>query len=75
MHKPKILILDEPLNGLDFTIEKRLIDHLPEWLDGRTFIMVTHRTSLLPLVENIILMEKGQIKKQGSRDNIIKALS
>jgi len=75
MHKPQILILDEPLNGLDFTIEKRLIDNLPQWLNDRTFIMVTHRTSLLPLVENIILMEKGQIKNQGSRDDIVKALS
>lgn len=75
MHDPKILILDEPLNGLDFTIEKRLIDQLPKWLNGKTFIMVTHRTSLLPLVDQILLLEKGGIKAYGLRDKIIEALS
>lgn len=75
MHDPKILILDEPLNGLDFTIEKRLIDHLPKWLKGKTFIMVTHRTSLLPLADYILLLEKGKVKTYGERDEIIEALS
>jgi len=75
MHDPQILILDEPLNGLDFTIEKRLIDHLPKWLKGKTFIMITHRTSLLSLVNQILLLEKGKVKTRGPRDQIIEALS
>lgn len=75
MHDPKILIFDEPLNGLDFRIEKRLIDHLPNWLKGKTFIMVTHRMSLLPLVENILLLENGKAKTYGPRDKVVEALS
>jgi ATP-binding cassette subfamily C protein LapB len=72
---PKILIFDEPLAGMDHALELRLKQHLPAYIEGRTFIMITHRTSLLPLVDHLVLLENGAVKLSGPRDEILKGLS
>jgi|GEM_PF-4288685 len=71
---PKILVFDEPLSGMDYALEMRLKEHLPAYLQGRTLIIITHRTTLLPLVDHLILMENGQIKASGKREEMMKAL-
>ncbi len=75
VHNPDIIIFDEPTNGMDHALELHIIKNLQNYLRDKTFIMITHRTTLLPLVDRLILLNKGQIAADGDRDSIIKKLS
>ncbi len=72
---PKILIFDEPTSGMDSVIEGRVREALNEFLKDRTFLMVTHRTTLLSLVDSLIFMDNGRVALQGPRDDVLKKLS
>lgn len=71
---PRIVILDEPTTGMDTVLEGRVRNALNEYLKNRTFIMVTHRTTLLPLVERLAVMDNGRMVALGPRDEILKKL-
>lgn len=72
---PQILVFDEPTTGMDSALEHRVKQAIHEFTQNRTFIMITHRTTLLPLVSRLVLLDKGRIVADGSRDEIIKKLS
>ncbi len=74
VHEPQLLIFDEPTNGMDHALEVRIIQAFREYLKDKTFIMITHRTTLLPLVDRLVLINKGQIAADGPCDEIIKKL-
>ncbi len=75
VHNPKILVFDEPTTGMDNILEDRLRCELNKYLQNRSFVMVTHRTTLLPLVDRLIVMDGGRIVADGSRDEIIKKIT
>lgn len=72
---PQILIFDEPTNGMDSVLEGRVKQTLSEFLNDRTFIMVTHRTTLLPLVDTLVFMDDGKVALQGPRDQVLNKIS
>lgn len=59
-----IMILDEPTSHLDHLTEDRIIRELLEKTRDRTMIVITHRESLLRLVDTVYLVEKGGIRKK-----------
>lgn len=69
-----VLVFDEPTNGIDTALENTIKANLDSYLQGRTFVMITHRTSLLSLVDRLILVDKGRIVADGPRDEILKKL-
>lgn len=75
LKNPKILILDEPTNGMDNALELRVRSKLREFVADKTFILITHRTSLLPLVDRLILLDKGRVMADGPSTEILKKLS
>jgi ATP-binding cassette subfamily B protein/ATP-binding cassette subfamily C protein LapB len=74
VRNPPVLVFDEPTNGIDTALETTIKGNLDSYLSGRTFIMITHRTSLLSLVDRLILIDKGRIVADGPRDEILKKL-
>jgi len=70
-----IVILDEPTSMMDNGTETKIIKRLKEYVADKTLIVVTHRPSLLKLVENMIVFEDGNLILQGSKDDVIKKLS
>lgn len=72
---PRMLILDEPTSGMDQMSESILIDRLGAELAGRTLIVITHRISLLRLVERVIIIADGKIEADGKRDEIIRSIT
>jgi ATP-binding cassette subfamily C protein LapB len=72
--EPPILILDEPTSGIDVGTEKAFINRLAPTLKGRTLVLITHRASLLPLVERIIILDQGRVVADGPRAKVIEAL-
>lgn len=71
---PEVLILDEPTSNMDTDSELMLQKRLQTVMDGRTVVLVTHRLSMLRIVERLIVMENGQIKLDGPRDMVLQRL-
>ena len=74
LHDPPILILDEPSSSMDARTEKRLCNNLKSILEGKTLVLVTHRASLLTLVDRVIVLDNGSIRADGPKDNILEAI-
>jgi ATP-binding cassette subfamily C protein EexD len=74
--QPKLIILDEPNSNLDDQGEKDLLLALRELKgSGSTVIVVSHRTSILALVDKLALVKEGVIGAFGNRDDVLKAIS
>lgn len=71
---PEVLILDEPTSNMDTDSELMLQKRLQSVIGGRTLVLVTHRLSMLRIVDRLIVMENGQIKLDGPRDVILQNL-
>jgi ATP-binding cassette subfamily C protein LapB len=71
---PPILLFDEPTSAMDNSSEQRFMQRLKEILPGKTLIFITHKTSLLNLVDRLIVMDQGQIVTQGSKNEVFDQL-
>ena len=71
---PPILLLDEPTSAMDNTGEERLKQRLHGVIEKKTVILVTHRASLLSLVDRLIVIDRGQIVADGPKAAVMEAL-
>lgn len=71
---PEVLLLDEPTSNMDTDSEVMLQKRLYSVMDGRTVVLVTHRLSMLRIVNRLIVMENGQIRMDGPRDAVLQRL-
>lgn len=74
LYDPPILILDEPTASMDPASETRLLKRLTHVTEGRTTILITHKGTMLSLVNKIILIDRGRIIAYGPKDDIIRKL-
>ena len=66
-------MLDEPTSSMDAKSEQRFVAKLKEASVDTTLIVITHRTSLLTLVDRVIIMENGQVAGIGTTDQFMRA--
>ncbi|WP_426141624.1 type I secretion system permease/ATPase [Pseudomonas sp. DWP3-1-2] len=71
---PPILLLDEPTSHMDNGSEDVLRQHLYELMPGKTLLLVTHRMSMLTLVDRLMVMDNGKLVADGPKDVVIEAL-
>lgn len=71
---PQILLLDEPTSAMDNTGEERLKQRLQAVIEGKTVLLVTHRASLLSLVDRLIVIDRGQVVADGPKAAVMEAL-
>jgi len=74
LYDPPILIMDEPTSSLDPASEGRLMRRLEALVRGRTIILITHKATMLNLVDKLILMDRGRILAMGPKEDIIRRL-
>ena len=72
---PPLLIMDEPTNALDNRSEETFRSKLDKTLPGKTFLLVTHRASLLTLVPRLIVLDGGRVVADGPKEQVMQALS
>ncbi len=70
-----IVLFDEPTSSMDTSSENRFINSIKNYQENKTVVLVTHKTSLLRLVDRIIVVEDGQIVLDGKKDIIINKLN
>lgn len=74
IHDPAILLLDEPTASMDHSSEEMVKARLREFVAGKTVVLVSHRTSLLDLVDRLIVMDAGRVVADGPKEQVILAL-
>jgi ATP-binding cassette, subfamily C, bacterial LapB len=74
VNDPAILLFDEPTGAMDHSSEEDFKRHIAQFAAGKTLIVITHRTSLLELVNRIIVMDAGKIVADGVKDQVVEAL-
>jgi len=74
IHEPPILLMDEPTGSMDHSTEMAVKHQLAEFIQGRTMLVVTHRNSLLEMVDRILVIDHGKLVADGPRDTVVQAL-
>jgi len=69
-----IMILDEPTNSLDNTTEAKIKNLLAQNLENKTTILVTHKSSLLSLVDRLIVLDNGKVVLDGAKQSVLAQL-
>jgi len=69
-----VLLLDEPTGAMDNSSEEHIKRELSGVVQGKTLILITHRASLLELVERVIVVDAGKVVADGPKAQVLDAL-
>ncbi len=69
---PPVVVLDEPTSMMDMLAENAFKQRMRDYLSGKTLVLVTHRPSLLDLVDRVIVISRGRVVADGPRDEVLK---
>jgi ABC-2 type transport system ATP-binding protein len=74
MNDPEIVVLDEPMSGLDPIGRKEVRDLMLELRDqGKTVFFSTHILSdVEAITDEVAIIARGQLQAQGTRDELVK---
>ncbi len=70
---PPILILDEPTSSMDNKSEAMILNKLQKIVKDKTLVLVTHRSSVLKLVEHLIVIENASVAANGKKETVLEA--
>ncbi|MCM3089901.1 MULTISPECIES: ABC transporter ATP-binding protein [unclassified Cytobacillus] len=75
MSSPRLLILDEPCNGLDIYSKEELLSSIEKMMsipDGPTVIYVTHHIEeIVPSISHVMLLKSGKVVAQGEKHTVV----
>jgi ATP-binding cassette subfamily C protein LapB len=74
LNDPAILLFDEPTGSMDHSSEEEFKRNISDYSQGKTLLVITHRTSLLELVNRIIVIDAGKIVADGAKEQVVEAL-
>lgn len=74
LNDPSILLFDEPTGAMDHTSEEEFKKNIAQFAQRKTMLIITHRTSLLELVNRIIVIDAGKIVADGPKEQVVEAL-
>jgi ABC-type bacteriocin/lantibiotic exporter with double-glycine peptidase domain len=69
----KIILLDESTSGVDVVRERRIYEALLRHFSKEVVIATTHKFNLLPLFDEIIVMERGRVVEHGALSELLAA--
>lgn len=75
LHNAPLMLLDEPTSAMDFSTEALVTQRMQAYTEGKTVVLVTHRTSMLAFVDRVIVVDQGKIVADGPRESIMQALA
>jgi ATP-binding cassette subfamily C protein LapB len=71
---PQIIIMDEPSSAMDNNSEAQLLLDIQSRIVDKTFILITHRGTLLSLVDRVMVFDSGRIVADGPKDKVLEAM-
>ena len=72
IRNPKILILDDSFSSLDIETEAIILRNIQQITRSMTRIIITHRLTITRQVDQILVMERGQIVERGNHEMLVK---
>ncbi|WP_440889075.1 type I secretion system permease/ATPase [Vibrio sp. WZ-1] len=72
--RPPVLLMDEPTSAMDNRSEMQIKHQLAQLKASETLILITHKTSMLDVVDRIIVMEKGSVIADGPKAQVLNDL-
>lgn len=67
---PEFIFLDEATNALDANNERKIMEQLHKFYEGRTVVVVAHRLSTVRDADNIVVLDGGRIVEEGTHDEL-----
>ncbi|MBO1518544.1 type I secretion system permease/ATPase [Oceanisphaera pacifica] len=74
LNDPIMLMLDEPTSNMDNRSELYIRQELLKLKSKQTLLLVTHRTSMLEVVDRVIVLEQGRIMADGPKHKVLAQL-
>lgn len=74
LRDPRVLILDDATSSVDAIVETEMLAALEHVMDGRTTIIIAHRTSTLSLVDQVVFLDEGEVVAVGRHDEMLRAV-
>lgn len=71
VYNPKIIVLDEATSSVDSETEKLIENALEELMKGRTSLIIAHRLSTIRRADQILVIDKGEIKEKGTHEELL----
>jgi ATP-binding cassette subfamily B multidrug efflux pump len=71
LRDPRILILDDALASVDTYTEEQILSGLRKVMEGRTTILISHRTSTARNADQIAVLVDGRIAERGTHDELL----
>jgi ATP-binding cassette subfamily C protein LapB len=71
---PPVLVLDEPTSNMDNRTEVLLRENLTKVIKNKTLILITHRASLLEMVDRLLVIDNGTVVADGPKASVLEAL-
>lgn len=75
INRGPIMLLDEPTASMDNTTEQLFKQNFAEYIEDRTLVLVTHKASMLSLVDRLIVLNDGKLVADGPREEVLRALA
>lgn len=72
--RPPVLLMDEPTSAMDNRSEMHIKHQLAQLKASETLILITHKTSMLDIVDRVIVMEKGSVIADGPKSQVLNDL-
>ncbi len=74
VRNPNVFVLDEPTSFMDTMSEEIFMHRLASVIQNKTLVLITHRLSLLKIVDRIIVMDQGKIVEDGPKNVVLNKL-
>jgi ATP-binding cassette subfamily C protein LapB len=72
--KPNLLMMDEPTNSMDTQTEQAFIKNMKSIIKDQTLVVLTHKMSILELVDRVIILHDGKIVADGPKEQVLNSL-
>jgi len=70
---PRIILLDEATSSIDTETEQLIQKAIDRLLENRTAIVIAHRLSTIAKADEILVLEKGEVKERGNHASLMAA--
>ncbi len=74
LNNPSLLLFDEPTSCMDNSAENIFLSNMQGYAKDKTVILVTHKMTMLSLVDRLIVLQNGKIVADGPKEQVLDAL-